>query len=71
MIFVAVYQDTVSYNQLAKTTRSRRTAAALFFELLQLKTLDFIDVDQPKAYGNIYVSKTVRFTEYVPAVDDE
>ncbi|ETW01444.1 hypothetical protein H310_06959 [Aphanomyces invadans] len=62
-------KETVSYKALAKTTRSRRTAAALFFEMLQLKTLDFIDVDQPKPYGNIHISKTTRFMESVPAVD--
>ncbi|KAF0684554.1 Aste57867_23472 [Aphanomyces stellatus] len=64
-------KETVSYNALAKTTRSRRTAAALFFEMLQLKTLDFIDVNQPKAYGNIHISKTKRFMDHIPAVDGE
>ncbi|EQC31642.1 hypothetical protein SDRG_10807 [Saprolegnia diclina VS20] len=61
--------DSVSYQQLAKSTRSRRTAAALFFELLQLKTLDLVDVNQPTAYGNIHVTKTDRFADYIPAVD--
>ncbi|RLO00651.1 hypothetical protein DYB28_001728 [Aphanomyces astaci] len=64
-------KDTVSYRALAKTTRSRRTAAALFFEMLQLKTLDLIEVAQPNAYGNIHISKAPRFMEHIPAVDGE
>ncbi|OQR91840.1 double-strand-break repair protein rad21 [Achlya hypogyna] len=63
------HQESVSYKQLTKTTRSRRTAAALFFELLQLKTLDLVEVDQPTAFGNIQVTKTDRFADYIPAVD--
>ncbi|CAK4570169.1 unnamed protein product [Aphanomyces euteiches] len=62
-------KETVSFNALAKTTRSRRTAAALFFEMLQLKTLDIIQVEQPKAYGNIHITKTEHFMQHIPAVD--
>ncbi|OQS07067.1 hypothetical protein THRCLA_00923 [Thraustotheca clavata] len=64
-------KDSVSYSQLAKTTRSRRTAAALFFEVLQLKTLDFIDVEQTQSFGNIQISKTNHFADYIPAVDGQ
>ncbi|DBA00258.1 TPA: hypothetical protein N0F65_007902 [Lagenidium giganteum] len=59
--------DAVTYKQLTKHTQSRRTAAALFFELLQLKTLDFVDIDQPKPYGDIKISRATRFSESIPA----
>lgn len=45
----------LSYDQLSKDC-SRRTAASVFFELLQLKTWDFIDVEQDESYGDITVS---------------
>ena len=41
----------------------RRTAAGVFFETLQLKTWNFIDVEQPEAFGDITVSKGPRFEE--------
>lgn len=62
-------KEEVTYKQLTKNTQSRRTAAALFFELLQLKTLDYVDLTQSQAYGDIKVSKAVRFSESIPAVD--
>jgi chromatin segregation and condensation protein Rec8/ScpA/Scc1 (kleisin family) len=62
-------KEEVTYKQLTKNTQSRRTAAALFFELLQLKTLDFVDLTQSQAYGDIKVSKATRFSESIPAVD--
>ena len=46
---------------------SRRTAAGVFFELLQLKTWDFINVDQNDAYGDILISPGVKFEEDVSA----
>ncbi|GMH70897.1 hypothetical protein TL16_g12795 [Triparma laevis f. inornata] len=46
---------------------SRRTASGVFFELLQLKTWDYIEVEQSKAYGDIAVSKGVKFDEEVKA----
>lgn len=61
-------QDEVTYKQLTKQTHSRRTAAALFFELLQLKTLDYVDLDQTRSYGDIKITKATRFTETIPAV---
>jgi cohesin complex subunit SCC1 len=45
---------------------TRRTAASVFFELLQLKTWDFIELDQPEAYGDIDISAGVRFQEAPP-----
>lgn len=62
-------KEEVTYKQLTKNTQDRRTAAALFFELLQLKTLDYVDVEQAAPYSDIKISKAVRFTEHIPAVD--
>ncbi|KAL4150613.1 hypothetical protein PRNP1_010015 [Phytophthora ramorum] len=62
-------KEEVTYKQLTKKTHDRRTAAALFFELLQLKTLDYVDVDQTAPYSDIKISKAARFSEYIPAVD--
>jgi cohesin complex subunit SCC1 len=45
---------------------TRRTAASVFFELLQLKTWDFIDLEQPEAYGDISIAAGVRFQEAPP-----
>jgi cohesin complex subunit SCC1 len=59
----------VTYKQLTQKTHSRRTAAALFFELLQLKTLDYVDVEQAAPYSDIKISKAARFSEHIPAVD--
>ena len=46
--------ELISYNNLSKGA-SRRTAAGVFFELLQLKTWDFIELDQDKSYGDVKV----------------
>ncbi|KAF4130892.1 Conserved region of Rad21 / Rec8 like protein [Phytophthora infestans] len=62
-------KDEVTYKQLTKKTQDRRTAAALFFELLQLKTLDYVNVEQPAPYADIKISKAARFAEHIPAVD--
>ncbi|ETL25404.1 hypothetical protein L916_20746 [Phytophthora nicotianae] len=64
-------KEEVTYKQLTKKTQDRRTAAALFFELLQLKTLDYVDVEQPAPYADIKISKAARFSEHIPAVDRE
>mmetsp|Transcript_13392 Transcript_13392/g.32256 ORF Transcript_13392/g.32256 Transcript_13392/m.32256 type:complete len:655 (+) Transcript_13392:91-2055(+) len=45
---------------------TRRTAASVFFELLQLKTWDFVELEQPEPYGDIAVSAGVRFSEQPP-----
>jgi cohesin complex subunit SCC1 len=52
----------LSYNKLSAGC-SRRTAAGVFFELLQLKTWDYIDLDQDESYGDIKVS---RFSNSLP-----
>jgi cohesin complex subunit SCC1 len=46
----------LSYDKLSKGC-SRHTAASVFFELLQLKTWDFIELDQEESYGDIQVSQ--------------
>ncbi|CAH0521831.1 unnamed protein product [Peronospora belbahrii] len=61
--------EEVTYRQLTKKTQDRRTAAALFFELLQLKTLDYVDVEQAAPFSDIKISKAGRFSEYIPSVD--
>jgi hypothetical protein len=47
---------------------SRRTAAGFFFELLQLKTLNFIEVNQNDCqnYGDIVISAGPKFWEEPP-----
>jgi cohesin complex subunit SCC1 len=55
----------ISYDSLSKGS-SRRTAAGVFFELLQLKTWDFIELDQNESYGDIKISPGVKFGEDPP-----
>lgn len=45
---------------------SRRTAVGVFFELLQLKTWDFIELNQEESYGDITITAGVKFAEPVP-----
>jgi len=52
----------LSYDKLSYGT-SRRTACGVFFELLQLKTWDFIELDQDQSYSNIKITPGVRFNE--------
>lgn len=40
---------------------NRRTAAGVFLELLQLKTWDYIDLEQGRAYGNIVISQGAKW----------
>lgn len=55
----------LSYDKLSFGT-SRRTACGVFFELLQLKTWDFIELDQESSYGDIKIMPGVRFNEEPP-----
>lgn len=55
----------LSYNSLSAGC-SRRTAAGVFFEMLQLKTWDFIELNQDEAYGDIMVAPGLRFEEPPP-----
>ena len=55
----------LSYDELSKGC-SRRTAASVFFELLQLKTWDFIELEQNNSYADIAVTKGTRYLEDPP-----
>lgn len=59
-------KETVSYNELTVGV-SRRTAVGLFFELLQLKTLNYIELNQGESFGDITVSAGVKFMEEPPS----
>jgi cohesin complex subunit SCC1 len=56
----------LSFEGLSKNC-SRRTAAGVFFELLQLKTWDYIDVDQNESFGNIIITPGPKFGESAPS----
>jgi cohesin complex subunit SCC1 len=56
----------LSYNKLS-TGCSRRTAAGAFFEILQLKTWDFVELNQEKSYGDITITPGSRFDEPPPS----
>lgn len=63
-------KDVVSYNEVCGISKGskvgRRTAAGVFFELLQLKTWDYIEVDQKCSYDDISVTKGGLFDEGIP-----
>ena len=59
-------KEFVSYDTLSDGV-SRRTAAGFFFELLQLKTLNYIELNQNESYGDIIISAGVKFAENPPA----
>eukprot|EP00581_Thalassiosira_minuscula_P005740 CAMPEP_0183742590 /NCGR_PEP_ID=MMETSP0737-20130205/64779_1 /TAXON_ID=385413 /ORGANISM="Thalassiosira miniscula, Strain CCMP1093" /LENGTH=808 /DNA_ID=CAMNT_0025978177 /DNA_START=204 /DNA_END=2630 /DNA_ORIENTATION=- len=56
----------LGYNKLSAGC-SRRTAAGVFFEMLQLKTWDFVELNQDKSYGDITITPGLRFDEGPPA----
>lgn len=55
----------LSYDKLSQGV-SRRTACGVFFELLQLKTWDFIELNQQQSYSDIRITPGVRFHESPP-----
>jgi len=59
----------LSYNKLSAGC-SRRTAAGVFFEMLQLKTWDFVELNQDKSYGDITIKPGLRFDEPPPAASN-
>jgi hypothetical protein len=59
-------QAQLSYNKLSAGC-SRRTAAGVFFEMLQLKTWDFVELNQDKSYGDIAITPGIRFDEAPPS----
>jgi len=58
--------DSVTFHELTKHVVSRRNASSVFFEMLQLKTWDFIELNQDESYGDIAISAGVRFGEDAP-----
>ncbi|CAN0342356.1 unnamed protein product [Ectocarpus sp. 6 AP-2014] len=48
---------------------TRRTAAGAFFELLQLKTWDFVELSQQESYGDIEVTAGPRLGDKVQAAN--
>lgn len=53
-------EDSVSFKAISKGI-SRRTAAACFLEILQLKTWGFVDVAQESPFADIDISPTTKF----------
>lgn len=60
-------ESQLSYNKLVSGGCSRRTASGVFFEMLQLKTWDFIELNQDKSYGDIAITPGIRFDEAPPS----
>mmetsp|Transcript_13860 Transcript_13860/g.25659 ORF Transcript_13860/g.25659 Transcript_13860/m.25659 type:complete len:747 (+) Transcript_13860:201-2441(+) len=58
-------KEQVSYQSLAKGKR-RHVVASCFFELLQLKTWDRIDLVQNEPYSTIDIGRGPKFTEGIP-----
>mmetsp|Transcript_16396 Transcript_16396/g.37601 ORF Transcript_16396/g.37601 Transcript_16396/m.37601 type:complete len:759 (+) Transcript_16396:217-2493(+) len=59
--------EAVNFHELTRHVTSRRNASSVFFEMLQLKTWDFIELDQDESYGDIAISAGLRFGEEAPA----
>ena len=53
----------LSYDKLSANTNSRRTVAGVFFELLRLKTWDFVGLEQSEPCSNIEIRAGPRFRE--------
>lgn len=58
--------NAIQFHQLSQHC-TRRTAASVFFEMLQLKTWDFIELDQSEPYGDITITPGIRFSEAPPS----
>lgn len=52
---------TLDFLEILGSDSNRKTAATTFFELLVLKSANFIDVVQPRPFETISISKTVEF----------
>ena len=48
---------------------TRRTAATVFLELLQLKTWDYVELDQDDSFGDITILPGAKFDDEVPTRD--
>lgn len=49
----------LSYNKMTQK-KSRRTAAACLFELLVLKTKDYIDIEQDSPFGDLTITAAAQ-----------
>jgi len=58
--------DHLSFDKLSSGV-SRRTASSVFFELLQLKTWDFVELDQDESYEDITIAPGLKFNEDPPS----
>mmetsp|Transcript_29351 Transcript_29351/g.67405 ORF Transcript_29351/g.67405 Transcript_29351/m.67405 type:complete len:747 (-) Transcript_29351:433-2673(-) len=58
-------EPVLSYDEIAKGC-SRRTAAGVFFEVLQLKTWDFVDVQQGGTFQDIKITEGPKFDDETP-----
>mmetsp|Transcript_36913 Transcript_36913/g.60020 ORF Transcript_36913/g.60020 Transcript_36913/m.60020 type:complete len:700 (+) Transcript_36913:250-2349(+) len=58
-------KEELTYQSLAKG-RKRRTVASCFFEILQLKTWDRIELSQDAPYENIIISRGPKFDDPLP-----
>lgn len=47
--------------------KNRKTVAGAFFQLLVLKSLNYVDLKQPEPYADITVTKTAHFDEPLAA----
>jgi cohesin complex subunit SCC1 len=61
----AAPKSEMSFEEISKGV-TRRTAAGVFFELLQLKTLNYIELNQDESFGDILISPGVKFLEDPP-----
>ncbi|GBG23954.1 NADH-ubiquinone oxidoreductase chain 2 [Hondaea fermentalgiana] len=59
-------RDTITYQFLAKN-KNKRTVAGCFFEILQLKTWDRIDLAQDEPYGLIQIGRGPKFDDPIPS----
>ena len=50
---------TLSYNKMTQK-KSRRTAAACLFELLVLKTKDYVHIDQDAPFGDVTITAAAQ-----------
>jgi hypothetical protein len=59
------FSPQVTFGELTRNAR-RTKAANMFWEILQLKTWDFIDCGQEEAYGEIIIEPAARLHEAIP-----
>lgn len=60
--------DSITYQSLAEG-KNKRTVASCFFEILQLKTWDRIDLHQDDPYGLIQIARGPKFDDEIPTIN--